>query len=185
MSTQSKVAAATTKVVTGKCRLSYAHVWTPHSSLPGQEPKYSVLLLIPKSDATTQEKIMGGIKVATENGKGLWGGKIPPNLKHPLRDGDQERADDPLYQGHWFMNASSKEQPGIVDRHLNKVLDRDEVYSGCYAAVSVNFYPYNVNGNRGVACGLNNIQKLADGSRLSGRSAPETDFTAQTEDFLQ
>lgn len=172
-----------TKVVTGKVRLSYANLFTPRAAEAGQEAKYSVSLLIPKSDKATVEKIKAAIEAAKEAGKATWGGKVPPGLKTPLRDGDTER-DDPVYAGHYFVNATSKNKPGVVDANLNAVLDASEVYSGCFGRASINFYPYNVNGNRGIAAGLNNVQKIADGEALGGKSRAEDDFTAVTDDFL-
>ena len=171
-----------TKVVTGEVRLSYAHIWKPVAISEGQDPKYSVCLLIPKNDKKTLKKIKAAVDTAKENGKSMWGGKIPANLKTPLRDGDEERADQPEFAGHYFMNANSKMAPGIVDRNVEPILDSTEVYSGCYARVSVNFFPYNHAGNKGIGCGLNNIQKLRDGDYLGGRSRAEDDFDAWEDD---
>jgi len=120
-------------------------------------------------------------------------GSLPPlsALKTPLRDGDLERPDDPAYAGCWFMNANSDKAPGIVDASAQPILDRSEVYSGCYGRVSVTFFAFNSNGNRGIACGLNNIQKLKDGEPLGGRISAEQEFAAfaeepaAEEDFLQ
>lgn len=165
-----------TKVVTGEVRLSYAHLFQPTAVNDGDEPKYSVSLLIPKGDKATLRKIKAAIEAATEAGLAKFGGRRPPNLRSPLRDGDTERPDDPEYAGHFFINASSKTRPGVVDRNLNAILDSEEVYSGCYGRASVNFYAYNVSGNRGIACGLNNVQKLRDGDYLGGRSRAEDDF---------
>ena len=173
-----------TKITTGKVRLSFVHVYEPHASLPGQEAKYSVMLLIPKTDKSTVAAINGAVEAAKEQGKNQWGGKIPAGLKTPLRDGDTER-DDPLYKGHYFMNASSKLQPGLFNGQLQKIIDPTEIYSGVFGNVSLNFYPYSVNGNKGVGAGLNNIQKVSDGDPLGGRGRPENDFTAVVEDFLQ
>lgn len=167
-----------TKVITGKVRLSYAHLFKPTAIAEGQEPKYSVSLLIPKTDKETIRKINAAIEAAKQAGASLWGGKIPANLKTPLRDGDEERPDQPEYAGHYFLNASSKQKPGVVDKHLNEVIDSTEVYSGCYARASINFYGFNQAGNKGIAAGLNNIQKLADGDYLGGRSRAEDDFDA-------
>lgn len=172
-----------TKVVTGKARLSYVNIFQPRSGMDGGEPKYSVSLLIPKSDKATVEKVRAAIEAAKEAGKPTWGGKVPPGLKSPLRDGDTER-DDPVYAGHYFINATSKSKPGVVDANLQPILDAGEVYSGCYGRASINFYAYNVNGNRGIAAGLNNVQKVADGEPLGGKSRAEDDFTAVTDDFL-
>lgn len=172
-----------TKVVTGKVRLSYVHLFQPHAQSEGQEPKYSVSILIPKTDKATVERVKAATEAAKEAGKVMFGGKVPAGLKVPLRDGDTER-DSPEYKGHWFINASSKTRPGVVDTNVDPILDAQDVYSGCYGRVSINLYPYSVNGNRGIAAGLNNVQKLADGESLSGRARAEDDFTTATDDFL-
>ncbi|ARW39033.1 hypothetical protein BUN12_2333 [Bacillus amyloliquefaciens] len=167
-----------TKVVTGKVRFSYLHAFQPHAIEEGQEPKYSTAILIPKTDKDTLRKIKAAVEAAKEAGKSKWGGKIPANLKTPLRDGDEERPDQEEYAGCYFLNASSKTKPGIVDRNLNHIIDSEELYSGCYGRVSINFYAFNTAGNKGIACGLNNIQKLEDGDYLGGRSRAEDDFDA-------
>lgn len=168
-----------TKVVTGKVRLSYVHVFEPFSNNPDQEAKYSCVLLIPKSDKATIKKLKDAQQAALENGKGkTFGGKIPSNWKNTLHDGDED-ADlekNPEYEGHFYMSVSSKTKPGVVDRALNEIIDSTEIYSGCYARVSINAFPYNTQGNRGVSFGLNHVQKLADGDFLGGRSRAEDDF---------
>lgn len=173
-----------TKVVTGKVRLSFVHLFQPRSGMDGGEPKYSASILIPKTDKATIDKVKAAIEAAKEAGKATWGGKVPPGLKNPLRDGDTER-DDAAYKGHYFINASSKNKPGVVDAAMNQILDANEVYSGVYGKVSINFYPYSVNGNKGVGAGLQNVQSLGIGDPLGGRSRPEDDFTAVEEDFLK
>lgn len=174
-----------TKVVTGEVRLSYAHIWEP-SAIEGNEPKYSVSVIVSKNDKETLRAIKEAVEEAKETGKGKWNGKIPPVLKTPLRDGDVERPDDEAYAGCYFFNASSKNKPGIVDENVQPILDQSEVYSGCYARVSVNFYAYNANGNKGVAAGLGNIQKIKDGDSLGGATRAEDDFgvVADDKDFL-
>jgi hypothetical protein len=167
-----------TKVVTGKIRMSYANLFTARAIAEGQEPKYSLCVLIPKSDKETIRKINGAIDAAKKAGASLWGGKLPSNLKTPLRDGDEERPDQEEYAGHYFLNATSKQKPGIVDRNLNEIIDPSEVYSGCYGRVSLNFYAFNQAGNKGIGCGLQNVQKLADGESLTGRTRAEDDFEA-------
>lgn len=176
-----------TFVVTGKIRMSYAHLFKPKAISEGQEAKYSLCVLIPKSDKETLRKIKTATDAAKEAGKSMWGNKIPPNLKTPLHDGDVDRSDQEEYAGHYFLNANSKQKPGIVDKYREPVLDESEVYSGCYGKVSLNFFPYNSAGNKGVGCGLNNVQKLADGEPLGGRTRPEDDFDiedAGDDDFL-
>jgi hypothetical protein len=177
-----------TKVVTGKVRFSYANVFQPRAAVEGQEPKYSICILIPKTDKKTLAKINAAIKAAAEQGKERWGGRVPANLKTPLRDGDEERPDQPEFQGHYFLNANSKFKPGIVDRNLDPIMDQTEFYSGCYGRASINFYAYSVSGNRGVAAGLNNLQKLEDGEPLGGRVSAQSEFGGlddeEDEDFL-
>lgn len=167
-----------TKVITGKVRFSYANVFEPTAMQDGQTPKYNVSIIISKSDTKTVEAIKKAIEAAKEAGKSKIAdknGKIPVNLKTPLRDGDEERPDDPAYENSYFINANSGRKPGIVDRDLNPIMSRDDFYSGCYGRASINFYAFNVN-SKGIACGLNNLQKLEDGERLAGGSSAEEDF---------
>ena len=176
-----------TRIVTGEVRLSYAHVWEPNS-IQGGKPKYSVSLIIPKTDTATIAAIEKAVDAAIEQGIAKFGGKRPNKaaLKSPLRDGDIER-DDEAYKGAYFLNANSLTAPQIVDINVAPILDRAEVYSGCYARVSLSFYSFNTSGNKGVACGLGNIQKTRDGESLGGgRVSAETDFGAFTtdDDFL-
>lgn len=175
-----------TKVTTGKVRLSYAHLFEPHA-IDGNEPKYSVSVIIPKSDKETLQAIKEAVNEAKEQGKGKWGGKVPANVKTPLRDGDVDREGDEAYAGCYFLNANSKNKPGIVDINVQPILDATEVYSGCYARLTLNFYAYNANGNKGIAAGLGNGQKLADGEPLGGFTRAEDDFDAiesAEDDFL-
>ncbi|QEH69329.1 DUF2815 family protein [Cellulosilyticum sp. WCF-2] len=169
------------KVVTGKVRFSYANIWQA-KSINGSEEKYSVSLIIPKSDVKTIEEIQVAMEEAKQEGIAKFGGKIPTNLKLPLRDGDIDRPDDEAYQGCYFINANSKDKPQIVDKKVKPILDPNEVYSGCYGRASINFYAFNQNGNKGIACGLGNLQKLEDGEPLSGHSRAEDDFEAYGED---
>lgn len=168
-----------TKCVTGKVRFSYVNIFKSRSFREGQEAKYSICLLVPKEDKKTVAKIRAAIEEAVQEGiSSKWGGKKPKNLRLPLRDGDEERAEEAAeYEGMFFMNANSQTKPGIVDKDLNEILDPDEVYSGCWGRASVNFFAYDSNGNRGIGCGLNNIQKLKDGERLgAARASAEDDF---------
>lgn len=184
------MSASTTKVVTGELRLSYVHLFEKHAAAEDQEPKYSVLLLIPKSDKKTLKALEAARQAAIEQGKtSRWGGTVPRNLKNTLRDGDEEYDPEthPEMVGHMFMNVNSKNAPGIVDRKRLPITDSSEVYSGCYARVSLNAYPYSVSGNKGVSFGLNHVQKLRDGEFLGGRSKAEDDFDAledEDDDFI-
>lgn len=167
-----------TKVVTGKVRFCYVNAFTAVAMEEGDKPKYSVCVIIDKNDTATLNKVMAAIDAAKELGKGMLAdksGKIPTNIKLPLRDGDIERADDPAFANSFFMNASSVRRPGVVDASLEPIIEQGEFYSGCYGRASVNFYAFNVR-TKGIACGLNNLQKLEDGEPLAGGSTPEEDF---------
>ena len=178
------------KVITGPdTRWSYANVWEP-KSINGGAAKYSVSLIIPKSDTKTVAKIKAAIEAAYQEGQAKLKGNgrsVPPlaAIKNPLRDGDLERPDDPAYANAYFVNANSATAPGIVDADRNPIIDRSEVYSGVYGRASINLYAFNSNGNRGIACGLNNLQKIRDGEPLGGKPRAEDDFnTADDDDFL-
>lgn len=175
-----------TKVVTGEVRLSYAHLFEPFSNNEDQPPKYSTVILIPKSDKKTIKALKAAQQAALEKGKdGVFKGKIPKAWTNTLRDGDEEAdlEQNPEYAGHMFMSVSSKTKPGIVDRNVQPILDSTEIYSGCYARVSINAFPYSVQGNKGVSFGLNHVQKTRDGDFLGGRSRAEDDFEALGDDF--
>lgn len=169
-----------TKVIV-PCRFSYLHCWEP-DSVNGSEPKYSVSAIIPKSDTKTVNAIKAAIEQAKNDSVSKWGGKVPGNLKLPLRDGDIDRPDDEAYAGCYFFNANSRQAPQVVDSKVQPILDQSEVYSGCYGKISVTFYGYNSNGNRGIAAGLGNIQKLKDGESLGGRTSAADDFQTEDED---
>ena len=88
------MAAGNTKVVTGKVRLSYCHLFEPYANLDGQTAKYSTVILVPKSDTKTVKAIQAAQKVALENGKATkFNGSIPKNWKNTFRDGDDEDED--------------------------------------------------------------------------------------------
>ena len=175
------------KVITGPdTRWSYANVWEA-TSINGGTPKFSVSLIIPKSDVRTIAKIQAATEAAYREGEAKLKGNgksVSPlaSLKTPLRDGDTERPDDPAYADAYFINANSATAPGVVDADRNEILNRSEVYSGVYGRASVNFYAFNSNGNKGIACGLNNLQKIRDGEPLGGKSRAEDDFATDVDD---
>lgn len=178
------------KVITGpQTRWSFCNVWEA-KSINGGTPKYSVSLIIPKSDTVTVNKINAAIQAAYTEGESKLKGNgrsVPPlsAIKTPLRDGDIERPDDEAYKNSYFINANSAAAPGIVDADRNVILERSEVYSGVYGRASINLYAFNSNGNKGIACGLNNLQKIKDGEPLGGKSRAEDDFaTDDDDDFL-
>lgn len=173
-----------TKVVTGKVRLSYAHLFEPYAQQEGQEPKFSTMILVPKTDKKTIAAIEQAQKNALENGKSKFNGSIPKNWKNTFRDGDEEfdTEEKPEMAGQMFMTISSKTRPGIVDKAVQPILDPQEVYSGCYVRVSMNAAAFNTQGNKGVSFYVNNVQKLEDGEPLGGKTRAEDDFESLDDD---
>lgn len=172
-----------TKVVTGKVRFCYCNVFEPVAMNEGDAPKYSICILIPKDDEKTVNAINKAVEAAKIAGKGKIAdknGKIPSTIKTPLRDGDEERGDDPAFEGMYFINANSNRKPALVDRDLNPIMEKEEFYSGCYGRASLNFYAFNVQ-SKGIAAGLQNLQKLEDGEMLAGGSTAEEDFGGENE----
>ena len=174
----------TTKVTVGEVRLSYCHLFKPEAIADGGEPKYSVSVIIPKSNTKLIAQIKQAVSAALQMGvASKFGGKMPTNWKNPLRDGDLEKSDDDSYAGCFFISASSKTKPGVVKRikvngqnNLVEVTNEEDIYSGCYGFVSINFFPFSNAGNKGVGAGLNNVLKTREGEYLGGRSSAQTDF---------
>lgn len=174
-----------TKVVTGKARMSYVQVFEARAMDDNQTKKFSVALLIPKSDTKTIKKIEAAIAAARAEGREKYGAKFPMKSKSPLRDGDEEKPGDEVYEDCYFVNAKSVRKPKVVDADLNEILDPEEFYSGCYGRASINFYPFEVPTNKGIACGLQNLQFLEEGERLGGGgSSVESDFGEDAGDDL-
>ncbi len=171
------------KVVTKKIRVNYPNLFEPKQTELSDEKRYSVAILIPKSDIDTVEQIKEAIQIEKQKGLEIWKDIDLGDIKLPLRDGDIEKSDIKEYKNHYFVNATSKYKPGIVDRNLNEITDEKEIYPGCYARVSINFYPFNKNGQVGIGCGINNLQKIGDGEYISINSRPEDDFSVIEDDF--
>ena len=172
-------------------RLSYVHVFKPHASVPGAEEKYSTTILVPKTDVETKQKIDVAIKAATELGVSeKWGGKMPNTVFTPIWDGDGvNNSGDPFgpeCKGHWVFTASAKVDypPQVVDRRVQPITDQSEIYSGCYANVAVNFFPYLFQGKKGIGAGLGNVQKIKDGENLAGGRTAEQDFQVVEDDDM-
>ena len=170
-----------TNIRIGEVRFSYAHVFEPSATKDGGEAKYSVAILWPKTATAITKLVEEAVAAAKEKGKtSKWGGKIPANVKSPIRDGDIDREDDPTYEGMYFMNCSSKQKPGIrvlENGQVVEALDQEDFYSGCWGAITVNMFPYENSGNKGVAVGLNNVIKTRDDERLAGGATAEQDFS--------
>ncbi|AYZ73432.1 DUF2815 family protein [Fusobacterium necrophorum] len=176
-----------TRIMTGKVRLSYVHLFKPYAANAGQEEKYSCTILVPKHDVVTKAKIDAAINAAIEKGvTGCWAGAKPPRPATPIYDGDSVRPSDGAEfglecKGHWVFTASAKTEfaPGVVDVRAQPILNQSEIYSGIYARVSVTFFAYSVNGKKGIGAGLNNVQKLADGEPLAASAIrAEDEFDA-------
>lgn len=174
-----------TRVVTGKVRFSFVNVFEAKAFGEGQEPKYSVMLLIPKSDIGTVNRIKSAIDAAAQKGLSTkFGGRLPAILKTTFKDADKDMDQDGMIfaekwdytAGHYIINVSTKVQPQIVDANLNPIINPVELYSGCYGRASINFFAYNNNGNKGISAGLNNLQKLEDGEPLGSMTTAEQDF---------
>lgn len=176
-----------TKVVTGLVRLSYFNGWKPTSVEDGGDKKYNTAALIRKDDKETIAKIESAINFLKDEAKKKYSGKLPAKFKLPLRDGDEEKPDDDSYAGCLFLNASSKNKPGIVGMErdsagkLKEITDESQVYSGAYARLSLNFYLFDKKGNKGIGVGLNNVQKVKDGEPLAGSSNADDDFAEEFE----
>ncbi|HWQ98904.1 MAG TPA: DUF2815 family protein [Clostridia bacterium] len=172
-----------TQVTTNETRISYEHLLKPFANTPGAEEKYSITLLIPKSDVATKQRIDAAIQAAAQEGvTSKWNGVRPAQLAVPLYDGDGVRpngeAFGPECKGHWVMTASSKQRPEIVDLGLNPIIDATQIYSGMYANVNLNFFAYFNSGKKGVGCGLGPVQKTRDGEPLGGRVSAAEAFSA-------
>lgn len=169
-------------ITTGKVRASYMNVFQPKVPQGGGEPKYSVTLLIPKSDVATINKIYAEIEKAKQEGiQKVFGGHIPPVCKIPLHDGDgvKPTSGEPFGEeckGHMVITASAKMQPSIVGLDMQNIINPADVYSGCYIRANINFFAYNTNGNKGIGCGLNAVQKIDDGEPLLARVSAEEAF---------
>lgn len=171
-----------TQVTTGTVRLSYAHLFQPYAHQPGQDAKYSTTTLVPKSDIATKQRIDEAVNAAIQSGiSEKWGGQRPPILAIPVYDGDGVRPSDGMpfgaeCKGHWVFTASSKQPISVVDMNIQPILNQSEVYSGMFARVSVQFFPYNSNGKKGIGCGLGPVQKVSDGEPLGGGISAEAAF---------
>lgn len=167
-----------TNVTTGEVRLSFVHLFKPYAFQPGQEEKYSTTILLPKSDTQTKARIDAAIQAAKERGAAdKWNGVAPPVIPNPIWDGDGVKQDGTPFgaecKGHWVFTArtSIDYPPEVVDQNGNPVINHSDVYSGCYALVNVEFWPYNFNGKKGIGCSLGPVKKVRDGEPLGG-SAP-------------
>ena len=175
---------ATTRVTTKKVRFSYVHVFEPTAMNEGDPKKYSSAILIPKSDKVTVKAIQDAITLALNEGKSKhFGGKIPAKWSSPLRDGDDEKPDDEVYAGHFFLNAKSNKRPVILGPDKELLVDKDDFYSGCYGRAVLNFYAYGNNlPSKGVAVGFESAMKLEDGDNLGGGGLSHAEILSAFDD---
>ena len=170
------------KVLTGECRLSYCNLTTPRAAQQGGEPKYSVTLLIPKTDVATKADIDAAIQAAANEALAkVWNGARPPQLRVPIYDGDGVRPSGVPFgdecKGHWVMTASTKNKPQVVGiDNINCELAPSDIYSGMFARVTIRFFGYSNSGNKGIGCGLGNVMKTRDGEALAGSASASVDF---------
>jgi len=169
------------KVMTPKFRVSFPNVFKPTAFQVGQDPKYSVVMLFDKSCDLKALKDLARRAAVDKWGENT--SKWPKGMRNPFRDGDEEKPGVDGYENVTFVSASSKIKPGLVDSNVQPIIGEDEFYAGCYARATLTAYAYDIAGNRGVAFGLQNIQKLADGERFSGRSSAESEFEAVEDEF--
>lgn len=152
-----------TKIITGPVRFSYLTVFKPRAFADGSAEKYSVVLLIPKTDRATVSKIKKAIDKETEEGlQTFWKGRKPANFWNPLRDGDAEKADEhPEYKGMYFLTAKSDEKPFLLGEDGEDLFDQSEMYSGCWGRANITFYAFD-NKTKGIGVGLNALKKTRD-----------------------
>lgn len=170
----------------GLVRFSYLHVFEPTAMEEGQQKKYSVSVIIPKKDKELVKKIKTAIEQEKEESKSVFGGKIPANLKLPLRDGDIERPDDEAYKDSFYMSCNSIQRPGIVNGAREPIISQDEIKSGDYGYVAISLYAFNKQ-SKGIAVGLNHIMKTKNGEALAGGVSVEEAFEGievDTDDLL-
>ena len=173
--------APTTKVVTGVVRGSYLSLFQaklPQNAKEGDTPKYSMTVLIPKTDLATLAKMEAAREVAIT---AKWPGKRPAKIDTTCHDGDQPKVSNgeeygEECKGHMVIAVSSKYKPEIVDRDGNEIIDANEVGSGDYFKVSLNAYGYDFSGKRGVSFGLGNVLFYDKGESLGGKSRASDDF---------
>lgn len=173
-----------TRVLTGEVRLSYVNLVAPRANNndPNGTPKYGVTLLIPKTDTAVYQNILSSIEAAAVDAQGkIWNGVRPPNMPTPIHDGDGVRDNGTPYgpecKGCWVINASSTKKPQVIHQSdINTELAPQDIYSGMYARVTINFFGYARAGKRGIGCGLGNVMKTRDGEPLGGGASAAADF---------
>lgn len=172
--------ANSTQLQLGPVRLTYLYAFKPN-----QNGKYGASLLIPKSDRAMVDKIKAAIDAAKKLAISKWGDAFPAKPKVTLYDGDDYQPEGKPWpaecKGHYVLRATSSQQPGIVDRRCIDILDQSQVYSGMWANVDVNFFPYN-NSSMGISCGLNNLQKVRDDEAFGGRARAQDVFKSMDDE---
>ena len=177
-----KTPASATKVITDKVQINYSNLFVPRAASADQDPKYGACFLIDKNDKATMDKIKAAEAAAQLQGARLWNGTPPTGIKSSVRDGDSEKPDNLAFSGRYFLNASSKTPPGIVDRNLQEVSDPAQIGNGSFVRASLSFFAYKHAENAGISCRLNHVQLLGRGELPSNRSIAANDFDVVGDD---
>ena len=176
-------------------RFSYCNLFQPKPprNQPNADPKFSVTVLVPKSNTAAKALIDQAINQAIADGiSNVWGGKQPAQLDICVHDGDGVRPSDgepygAECKGMWVFTAGCKAErpPFVVDGNVQPIIDPTQVYSGAWGNISVGFFPYN-NTKKGIGCGLNGVQKVRDdtplGSTVTAQDAFKPVATQETQD---
>jgi len=173
------------KMMLKNVRLSYANLFEAKENKSG-DLRYSTALLIPKDHPQIDDLIANVNKVGEEKFGKKWETMVKKNGL-PVKDADEDgSADDkPEYEGQFYINTSSKRRPQVVDRQVQPILDDSEIFSGCYANVSIAIFAFDVPENKGVSFGLNNVQKVKEGERLGGAPNADEEFEAMEDDDFE
>lgn len=158
-----------TKVVTDLVMFVNANLYAPISFAQGSTPKFTLTLVIPKSDSEMIRKITSAYEETKKFNSQFLGAHFDKTESSVLQDGDL-KVNDKCFKDAYYINTSSREQPGVVDTDLNPIIQSEEVYDGCFGRASITFYPYKVGTKSGIAVGLNNVMKMKDGERVSSPS---------------
>lgn len=164
----------TANIISPEFRVSFPNVFRPQAMKgSNNEPKYGITMLFKKGEnlAALEKAVLDCATEALGADRSKW----PKGLRSPFRD-QGERDYEGYEQGAVFVNATSKQRPGLVDANVQDIIEERQFYAGCYARASLRAFYYDSSGNKGVGFGVQNIQKTRDGEPLGGRTTPEQDF---------
>lgn len=182
MATKTAEAPNPSRFITGPARLGYADLWVPVAMEEGQEKKYKAMVMVPKTDKTTVKIMMAAYEAAKAAGIEKFGKKwnVDKLKNYALKDGDTDFAEKDECENMWCITAKNAKQPGMLYKNGKQIEDKDEMYSGVWAQVSLTFYPYEKGGG-GIGCMLNNMMKVKDDEAFSGQVSAEEEFKTYIE----